>query len=112
MVPGIDDSARVWVSANSGIGLDALTMVLAEAIGQAPTEHELVLKPCEGKLRAKLYQEADVLTESVTDLGETKLNGVSDSRLVSLIREVWKKLCPLSMMLGRWEKLWQQKIPL
>ena len=89
MVPGIDESARVWISANSGIGLDALTTVLAEAIGQAPTEHELVLKPCEGKLRAKLYKEADVLAESVTDLGETKLNvRISDKRLVSLIREV------------------------
>ena len=88
VVPGIDESARVWISANSGIGLDALT-VLAEAIGHAPAEHELVLKPCEGKLRAKLYKEADVLAESITDLGETKINvRISDKRLVSLIREV------------------------
>ena len=89
VVPGIDESARVWISANSGIGLDALTAVLAEAIGHAPADHELVLKPCEGKLRAKLYKEADVLAESITDLGETKINvRISDKRLVSLIREV------------------------
>ena len=89
VVPGIDESARVWISANSGTGLEVLTTVLAEAIGQAPAEHQLVLKPCEGKLRAKLYQEADVLAESITDLGDTKLNvRISDKRLVSLIREV------------------------
>ena len=63
VVPGIDESARVWISANCGIGLDALTVALAEAIGHKPAEHELVLKPCEGKLRAKLYREADVLAE-------------------------------------------------
>lgn len=89
VVPGIDESARVWISANCGIGLDALTVMLAEAIGHTPAEHELVLKPCEGKLRAKLYKEADVLAESITDLGETKINvRISDKRLVSLIREV------------------------
>ena len=89
VVPGIDESARVWISAKSGIGLDVLTTVLAEAIGQAPAEHQLELKPCEGKLRAKLYQEADVLAESITDLGDTKLFvRISDKRLASLIKEV------------------------
>ena len=38
---------------------------------------------------AKLYKEADVLAESITDLGETKINvRISDKRLVSLMREV------------------------
>ena len=64
-------------------------LALAEAIGQAPEEHELVLQPSEGKLRAKLYQEADVLSESTTDLGETLLKvRMSDDRLATLMREV------------------------
>jgi GTP-binding protein HflX len=89
VTPGLDQSGRIWISANSGAGLDELVMALANAIGQTPEEHELILKPTEGRLRAKLYQDADVLSESITDLGETQLKvRISETRLASLFREV------------------------
>jgi GTP-binding protein HflX len=89
VTPGLDESGRIWISANSGAGLDELSMALANAIGQTPEEHELILKPTEGRLRAKLYQDADVLSESITDLGETQLKvRISETRLASLLREV------------------------
>jgi GTP-binding protein HflX len=89
VIPGLDESGRIWISANSGAGLDELSMALANAIGQTPEEHELILKPTEGRLRAKLYQDADVLSESITDLGETQLKvRISETRLASLLREV------------------------
>ena len=89
VTPGLDESGRIWISANSGAGLEELGMALANAIGQTPEEHELILKPTEGRLRAKLYQDADVLSESMTDLGETHLKvRISETRLASLLREV------------------------
>ncbi len=87
--PGRDEAGRVWISANSGAGLEDLGLALAGAIGETPKEHNLVLQPSEGKLRAKLYQEADVLSESTTELGETQLTiRISEDRLATLMREV------------------------
>jgi len=87
--PGRDKVGRIWISANSGAGLQDLSLALAEAIGQPPEDCELTLKPSEGKLRAKLYQEADVLSESTTELGETQIKvRISKDRLVALVREV------------------------
>ena len=89
VTPGLDESGRIWISANSGAGLDDLGMALADAIGQTPEEHELILKPIEGRLRARLYQDADVVSESITDLGEIQLKvRISETRLASLLREV------------------------
>ena len=87
--PGTDESGRVWISAASGFGLSDLRDAIAEAIGQAPNEFDLVLSPQEGKLRARLYQEADVLQESANEFGETAMRvRISDDRLNTLLREV------------------------
>lgn len=87
--PGRDESGRVWISAVSGLGLPDLRDAIAEAIGQAPNEFDLVLSPQEGKLRARLYQEADVLQESANEFGETAIRvRISDERLNTLLREV------------------------
>jgi GTPase len=87
--PGKDESGRVWISAASGLGLSDLRDAIAEAIGQAPNEFDLVLSPQEGKLRARLYQEADVLQESANEFGETAMRvRISDDRLNTLLREV------------------------
>ena len=91
--PGRDDAGRIWISANTGIGLEDLSLAIAEAIGETPKEHHLVLQPSEGKFRAKLYQEADVLSESTTELGETQLTiRISEDRLATLLREVGRSL--------------------
>ena len=87
--PGQDESGRIWLSASSGVGLSSLGEALAHAVGQEPEEHALVLKPNEGRLRAKLYQEADVLSEAVSDVGDSHLTvRISQSRLDSLLREI------------------------
>ena len=83
----------MWISANNGAGLNDLGIALAEAVGQFPEEHDLLLQPSEGKLRARLYKEADVLSESSTDLGETQLRvRISEDRLLTLMRQVGRSL--------------------
>jgi GTP-binding protein HflX len=86
---GRDESGRIWLSASTGDGLDALGEALADAIGQRPEEHALTLKATEGRLRAKLYAEAEVLSEAVSDVGDSHLTvRISQSRLDSLLREI------------------------
>ena len=87
--PGADELARVWISASTGAGLSDLKDAIADAIGQHPEELQLILTPSEGKLRARLYDEADVLSESPTNLGEICLTvRISEARLSTLLREV------------------------
>lgn len=89
VTPGRDESGRVWISAVSGLGLADLGEAIAEAIGQQPLEHALTLAPHEGKLRARLYQEADILGEHTSDTGESCLTvRISQDRLNTLLREV------------------------
>ena len=93
VTPGRDELGRVWISAHNGDGLNDLGIALAEAVGQFPEEHDLLLQPSEGKLRARLYKEADVLSESSTDLGETKLRvRISEDRLLTLMRQAGRSL--------------------
>jgi len=93
--PGRDESGRIWISAVSGLGLEDLRDAIAEAVGQAPAEHDLVLSPLEGRLRALLYQEADVLQESSNAEGETAMRvRISDERLTTLLREVGRTPLP------------------
>ena len=93
VTPGRDELGRIWISASRGVGLDDLGIALAEAVGQCPEEHDLFLQPSEGKLRARLYNEADVLAESITDLGETQLRvRISNNRLLTLMRQVGRSL--------------------
>lgn len=93
--PGRDEAGRIWISAVSGLGMEDLRDAIAEAIGQAPSEHDLTLTPQEGKLRARLYQEADVLAESANEFGETAIKvRISDARLTTLLREVGRNPLP------------------
>lgn len=93
--PGRDEAGRIWISAVSGLGMEDLRDAIAEAIGQAPSEHDLTLTPQEGKLRARLYQEADVLAESANEFGETAIRvRISDARLTTLLREVGRNPLP------------------
>jgi GTPase len=93
--PGRDEAGRIWISAVSGLGMDDLRDAIAEAIGQAPSEYDLTLTPQEGKLRARLYQEADVLEERANEFGETAIRvRISDARLTTLLREVGRNPLP------------------
>ena len=86
---GLDDAGRVWISAISGQGLDSLGFAIATAVGSHPKHIELTLLPSEGRLRAKLHQEADVIKESVSESGETVIKiRISEDRLNSILNDV------------------------
>ena len=64
------EPTRVHCSALSGAGLDLLREAIAERIGPLAEEHELTLPPAAAKLRARLFAEGAVRSESV-DAGGT-----------------------------------------
>jgi GTP-binding protein HflX len=64
---------RIYVSAQNKEGLDALIEVMGESLGNEIVEENLLLKPKETALRAKLYQRGAVLSETIDDEGNYQL---------------------------------------
>lgn len=62
---------RVWVSAQSGEGLDLLQQVVAELLGNEVIHKKIELKPELGKFRALLYTANAILSEQTDDSGQT-----------------------------------------
>jgi GTP-binding protein HflX len=62
--------ARVWLSAETGAGLELLLDALAEHYRRNTAVRRLRLPPAAGRLRALLYERAEVLSEQVTAEGD------------------------------------------
>ncbi len=78
---------RVFVSARTGEGLDALREAIARRLYEAPMEQDLVLPPTAGRLRSQLYALKAVLSEEGADDGATRVRvNLPQSRLTELCR--------------------------
>jgi len=62
--------SRVFVSAETGSGIDLLVNALAEHFRRTRVSRHLRLAPAAGRLRALLYEHLHVLSELVTEHGE------------------------------------------
>ena len=82
-----DSPMRVWVSAQSGEGMDSLREAISESLAQDWETTSVVLRPDQGALRGKLYALNAVLAESVTESGEIELS-------IRLQREDYYRLFP------------------
>ncbi|MEJ2308896.1 MAG: GTPase HflX [Gammaproteobacteria bacterium] len=65
--------ARVWISARDGAGLDLLQQALEELVGSDQVSGHLSLAPDQGALRAALYRDGQILSESCADDGKWEL---------------------------------------
>jgi len=63
----------VWLSAQSGEGVDLLLTAIAEILGEDVLQEQLKLKADQGRLRAMLYQHNAVLNENYSDDGSSEL---------------------------------------
>ena len=70
---------RVWLSAETGAGVEFLYQAVAEFLSSHHKIHHLVLSPQAGALRAKLYGRCEVLNESVDDSGMMSLQVQMDA---------------------------------
>ncbi|MEH6628250.1 MAG: ribosome rescue GTPase HflX [Motiliproteus sp.] len=64
---------RVWMSANTGVGVDLLMQSITELLGTEVVHHWLQIEPKEGHFRAQLYAQKAVLDERIDDLGNIEL---------------------------------------
>ena len=60
---------RVWISARTGAGVELLLQALAEFFHQEHVKHLVRLAPQDGRLRARLFEVGEVLSERVTEDG-------------------------------------------
>lgn len=79
---------RIWLSAATGEGTDALLTLLSNTFSDQVFKGDLKLPPKLGRLRASLYEEEAVINESIGDKGEYLLAvNISKRRLNSLLRK-------------------------
>ena len=64
---------RVWLSAQSGAGVELLFEAIAELLGDEIVHQTLHLAPSEGAFRAQLYAQNAVLDEQVDECGQMAL---------------------------------------
>lgn len=72
-LPKIDyneGSCKVWISAESGLGLDLLKEAIAAQLHGTVLIEDIVVKATQAKLRAQLYQLGSVLTETISEDGD------------------------------------------
>ncbi|MEE9352245.1 MAG: ribosome rescue GTPase HflX [Thiotrichaceae bacterium] len=74
--------ARIWLSAQSGEGLDLLKEHLSEIFAEQLFEGTLTLPPQYARLRAQFYELDAVINENITDNGSYKLDIVIQKRLL------------------------------
>jgi len=77
---------RVWLSAHSGVGVDLLVEAIAKFLGPEIVHKHVVLKPQEGRARARFFAAGAVLAERTLPTGETDLE-------VSMPRRAFEHLC-------------------
>ncbi|HIJ26622.1 MAG: GTPase HflX [Gammaproteobacteria bacterium] len=70
---GEGEVERIWLSAKSGTGVEALLHVLTERYSGELQQGILYLHPHEGKLHAELHQEGGVTSEQFTEEGGWKM---------------------------------------
>ena len=61
---------RVWLSAQTGAGIDLLMQALTEKLADNLVSQELKILSNNGRLRAEFYRQGAVLKESITEQGD------------------------------------------
>ncbi len=87
---------RVWISARDGTGVDLLTEAMAGFFHRGHVRHSINLRPEDGRLRSRLYQLANVLSEVALENGgwniEIELPRHEYDRLVSREHDLESRL--------------------
>lgn len=79
---------RIWLSAESGQGIDLLYQALAEIFSSTRIKRKCYLRPDQGDVRAKLFAVAKILEEQVDDFGGYELVVEMDAKHLGLLRSI------------------------
>ena len=79
---------RVWVSAQTGAGMDLLLQALAELFSASKVTRLCHLLPSQGNVRAKLFSVANIMREDYTEQGGWDLLVEIDRQHMGVLDEV------------------------
>jgi GTP-binding protein HflX len=79
---------RVWISAETGVGVELLYQVLAELFSTCKLKKKCYLQPDQGNIRAKLFTCAKIINEHIDDFGVTELLIEIDAKHMGLLKSV------------------------
>lgn len=79
---------RVWLSAESGEGVELLSQVLAELFSVTKVQKRCYLRADQGNIRAKLFTCAKIIDEHIDDFGANELLIEIDVRHLGLLKDV------------------------
>ncbi|MCX7098940.1 MAG: GTPase HflX [Methylococcales bacterium] len=93
IVPHIDrdedgNAIRVWLSAETGAGVDLLYQVLAELFSATKVKRRCYLRADQGNIRAKLFTCAKIIDEHIDDFGTNELVIELDAKHLGLLKDV------------------------
>jgi len=79
---------RVWLSAETGAGIDLLHLVLSEIFASSKVKKRCFLTPAQSDVRAKLFACAKIIDEHIDDLGATEMVVEIDAKNLGLLKNV------------------------
>lgn len=84
----VGNPVRVWLSAETGAGVDLLYQALAEIFSNTKIKRTCHLRPDQGDIRAKLFACAKILSEKNDDVGGCELTVEIDTKYLGLLKSV------------------------
>ena len=84
---------RVWLSAETGQGIDLLLNVLAEQFEPTKNRRKCFLRSDQGQIRAKLFTCAKIIDEHINDSGGSDLIIEIDNKYLGLLSAVETEEC-------------------
>jgi len=84
----VGNPVRVWLSAETGAGVDLLYQALAEIFSNTKVKVKCYLQPDQGDIRAKLFACAKIISENTDDFGACELVVEVDTKYLGLLKSV------------------------
>jgi len=84
----VGNPVRVWLSAETGAGVDLLYQVLTEIFSNTKVKRKCYLQPDQGDIRAKLFACARIISEKTDDFGACELVVEIDTKYLGLLKSV------------------------
>jgi GTP-binding protein HflX len=82
------NALRVWLSAETGAGIDLLLQVLTEIFAVSKVRKRCYLQPDQSDIRAKLFACAKIIDEKIDDFGASELVIEIDVKHLGLLKAV------------------------
>ena len=84
----VGNPTRVWLSAETGAGVDLLYQALSELFSNTKVKRICHLQPDQGDIRAKLFACAKIISEKTDEFGGCELVVEMDTKYLGLLKSV------------------------